>query len=698
MWPLTARDVIEGCGARRPALGGAGDVTEGDLVGGATGSLVDLSPGDLFVALPFVNGDAHAHVEDALSRGAALALVAEVWPGPSNLSPELRARCVVVPDVLAAFRRLAAAFRRRLSCPVVAVAGSNGKTTTKDMLAALLSSPGRRVVKTPGTDNGFLGLPQTLCGRAHRAPAPADAVVLEIGIDAPLAMAEHARMIAPDVAVITALGPEHLGGLGDVATAVREELSLVLGSPAARRVLPLDDPEIAARTWLLRTGDVAVARGASLSGAAAALPEGVRVLLFSPRLSGADSVVKMAFFEAGERGSPAHRLELRCPLPGIHNARNLALATAAALLVGRSPEEIRAGSGTFRAPPFRSRIEPLARGALLYDDCFNASPLSVQAALEALGDPAWAGRPKVVVLGDMLDLGAESGAWHLEVASRLAEMEGVRACLFGAAMSAVAARLVALGHGGRVLAAQESGDPAGLVAGLDLPEGAVVLVKGSRGMRLERVVGYLELRWARDHRAALGAASRRVTMVAVAGAAREETARAVTEALRYPGEIVARADETGMFLGGELLFAGSPPAGVTEVLFRAAAAGASHAVVSLRHEDLLSAAADCHFPIVVYTGLSATGLPTGVDAETHLAHVAQLVIRDPGPRALVLLAGDPACELLAEIAPPGIRVLRYGAGASAPGGGDSAAASVAQVVGALGGSAEAAPHLSAVRP
>lgn len=670
-------------------------------MGGATGSLSDLSPGDLFVALPFVNGDAHAHVEEALSRGAALALVSEVWPRLRDLSPELRARCVVVPNVLAAFRRLAAAFRRRLSCPVVAVAGSNGKTTTKDMLAALLSSPGRRVVKTPGTDNGFVGLPQTLCGRAHRAPVPADALVLEIGIDAPLAMAEHARMIAPDVAVITALGPEHLGGLGDVATAVREELSLVLTSPAARRVLALDDPEIAARTWLLRTGDVAVAQGASLSGIAVALPEGASVLLFSPRLSGADSVVEMAFFEAGERGSPERRLELHCPLPGVHNARNLALATAAALLVGRSPEEIRAGLCTFEPPPFRSRIVPLARGALLYDDCFNASPLSVQAALEALGDPAWAGRPKVAVLGDMLDLGAESAAWHRGVASRLAEMEGVRACLFGPAMSAVAARLVALGHGGRVLSAQESGDPAGLVAGLDLPEGAVVLVKGSRGMRLERVVGYLELRWARDRRAALGAASRRVTLVAVAGAAREATARAVAEALRYPGEIVALADETGMFLGSELVAAGPPPAGVSEVLFRAAAAGASHAVLSLRHEDLLSAATDCHFAVVVYTGLSAAGLPSGVDVETHLAHVAQLVIRDPGPRALVLLAGDPACELLAEIAPPGVRVLRYGAGekgASAPGGGDSAAASAAQVVGALGGSAEAAPHLSAVLP
>lgn len=674
MWPLTAREVIEICGARCD-LRAANDT----LVGGATGSLADLAPGDLFLALPFVNGDAHARVEEALSCGAALALVSEAWPGLSGLSPELRARCAVVPDVVAAFRGLAAAFRARLSCPVAAIAGSNGKTTTKDMLAALLASKGRPVVKTPGTDNGFLGLPQTLCSRAlsvgvgrraasstgalreDRAAGPVGAVVLEIGIDAPSAMEQHARMIAPDVAVITALGPEHLGSLGDVATAVREELALVTTSPSARRVLPLDDPEIASRPWLVRDGDAAVLRGEALSRRAVSVPEGASVLLFEPRLSGADSVVELSFHAAGERGEPVHRFELPCPLPGAHNARNLALAVAAALLLGRSPEEIREGWGAFEAPPFRSRVTRLARGALLYDDCFNASPLSMRAALAALGDPAWADRPKVVVLGDMLDLGAESARWHLDVADRLSGMEGVRACLFGEAMDVVASRLREIGQASKVMGRLAAGDPVDLVAGLDLPARAVVLVKGSRGMRLERVVRYLELRWAAARRAAIEAASERVTMIAVTGRGREAAARAIVAELRCAGAPAGRPGDVLAFAGDDPV-AASPVERVPELLFRCAASGGRHAVVSLGHGDLVSVPGDCHFDVVVFTGLSAEDLPPGVDAETCLAHVAQLVVRGRWPLALVVCSGDPASDLLAEVAPKGTRVLRYGGG------------------------------------
>lgn len=666
MWPLTAREVIEACGATcaDPGCRGLQGMpcaallsTVGDgLVRGATGSLSDLQPGDLFLALPFVNGDAHACVEEALSSGAALALVSAAWEGREGLADELRRRCAVVPDVVTAFRALAARFRERLSCPVAAVAGSNGKTTTKDMLAALLSSPGRRVVKTPGTDNGFLGLPQTLCSRAHRASSTVDAVVLEIGIDAPGAMEQHARMIAPDIAVITALGPEHLGGFGDVATAVREELLLLGCAPAARRVLPMDDPEIRARPSLLRRGDVAVVAGVEGAGA----PEGAAVLRFDARLAGAESVVEMGYHAPDERGSPARRLELRCPLPGAHNARNLALATAAALSLGRSPEEIMAGWRSFEPPPFRSRVVPLARGALLLDDCFNASPLSMRAALEALRDPVWAGRPKVVVLGDMLDLGGESEKWHLDLAGWLSEMEGVRACLFGAAMGVVAARLAALGEGETVDRHMVAGDPVELVAGMEVPEGGIVLVKGSRGMRLERVVHHLELRWARDRRAAIEAASRWVTLVAVTGSGREAVASAVAAALRGSGRPVGYGGETGIFVGDERVAGRRGGEGLSELLFRSAVAGAGVAVVSLRHGELLSAAEDFHFEVVVHTGLSAGDLPSGVDAETHLAHVAQLVVRGGGPRALVLCDGDPGCDLLAEVAPAGTQVLRYG--------------------------------------
>lgn len=673
MWPLTTREVIEGCagatagrhtgataGRHAEATAGRGG---GEVVGGATGSLVDLEEGDLFVALPFVNGDAHGCVAQALSFGARLALVADTWDGLPELAPLLRERCVVVPDVVFAFRRLAATFRARLSCPVIAVAGSNGKTTTKEMLAAMLSSPGQKVVRTPGTDNGFLGLPRTLCARELRTAEPADALVLEIGIDAPLAMAQHARMAAPDITVITALGPEHLEGFGDVATAVREELSLLEHVPGARRVLSLDDPEIAARPWLWRRGDVAVVEGGLASRVTPAADRGVSVLVFRVSSRGGESTVDVSFTAAeggraeGPGGVPP--FEIVCPLPGRHNARNLALAAAAALALGRSPEEVREGWRTFDAPEGRSRLVPLSRGALLYDDTFNASPLSMAAALDSLRDPVWAARPKLVVLGDMLDLGRESAEWHIALAEQLSGMQGVRVWLFGREMGAVARRLRTSGDGAELVGHQDEGDPSALVDGLDLPEGSVVLVKGSRGMRMERAARHLSRRWAKsDVRKALrgpstdGAGAAKVAVVGpergtgrAAGAPEDGTARRSIVIVGVGREEMADALVAALSARGE----------------------ASFAVEALRHDDILRTAIEYErsgdagrAAALVVAGIDMNDLPPGVDAETHLAHVAQLLVRGCPPGVLLIPDKNAACGLLAEVAPPATRVVRYG--------------------------------------
>ena len=678
MWPIEGEEVLLWMGAERRGGGAAGVWLQG-----ATGTVSEVRPGDLFVALPFVDGDAHAGVEGALRAGAEMAIVSEAWGGLARLEPELRERCVAVADVVGSFRQIAARFRRRFSYPVIAIAGCNGKTTTKEMLAASLSAPGRRVVRTPGTDNGFLGLPRTLCDRAHRTEARPDVVVLEVGIDAKGAMAEHADMVGPDLVLITALGPEHLDGLGDVESAIREELALCERAPRARRVVPWADPEIRSRPWLVRDGDVAVAREAA-PGEARDWPASGAVLSFRAEPRGEACEVRLAWYPERDPARPAFWGELRVPMAGAHNAQSCALAVAAALALGWDPEEVMAGWETFSPPPWRSRPVALGRGMLLVDDCFNASPLSVRAALEVLGDPAWEGRPKVAVLGDMLDLGADPERWHRELAGPLSRVSGVRVFLFGRAMRALGEELRRMGNAGCVGGLLEDGDPVELIAGLDVSPGTVFLVKGSRGKRMERVSRYLEVAFCRDRAVAERAVSEVVTTVGVVGSrGLSEAAKVVAAALRSSGSVGLHG-RGGASIDDEEITASPGARGGFEVACRCFVRGAPHLVVEIAHEHLLQSIEEIPVHVAVFTGLSEEDLPPGVELERHLAEKAQVFTRGRGLVAAVLCADDPTSDLLAEVIPRSVRVFRYGTVEEA----------ALLVAGVLGGSLRrAAPHL-----
>jgi UDP-N-acetylmuramoyl-tripeptide--D-alanyl-D-alanine ligase len=663
MWPIEGEEVARW--AEAAGADGAGPVAgrpsfEGVWLHGATGNVGDVRTGDLFVALPFADGDAHAGVERALCAGAAMALVSREWAGLASLGPALLGRCVAVGDVVRSFREIARRFRERLSYPVVAIGGCNGKTTTKEMLAAMLAAPGRRVVRTPGTDNGFLGLPQTLCDRRHRADDRPDALVLEIGIDATGAMESHVHMAAPDLVVVTALGAEHLDGLGDVESAVREELLLLERAPGARRVLPWGDAEIRSRPRLVRERDVAVVpEGASDEGARDWPPAGA-VLSFRGEARGESSDVTVAWYPDRDPSRPAWRGRLRVPMPGAHNAQNCALAAAGALALGWSPEEVLEGWAGFSPPPWRSRVVALDRGAVLLDDCFNANPASVRAALSMLDDPAWAGRPKVAVLGDMLDLGAEPERWHRELAEPLSRVSGLRAFLFGRAMGRLKEELGAIGNAASVSGCLAAGDPVELIAGVDFSPGTVFLVKGSRGMRMERVSRYLEVACSRDRAAARRAVSDAVTTVGIVGSSGlAETAQAVSAALRSAGPVGAHG-RRGTFIDEERITAASGARGGFEAACRCFVRGVPHLVVELWHEQLLASLEEGDIHVAVYTGLSDADLPEGGDLERHLAEKAQVLARGRSLVAAVLCADDPTSELIAEVVPPSVRVFRYG--------------------------------------
>lgn len=495
MWPRKASEVAAACGAAE-LEGGVGE----RVVSGATSDSRKVGPGELFVAVVGEKIDGHTFVADALRKGAELALVATSWTGFEALPAELRTRCLRVKDVLASFRKLAALLRTTFPFPVIGIGGSNGKTTTKEMLAAVLSGGGRVVTKTAKSENGFLGLALTLCAREHNRNKPPHMLVLEIGIDAKGAMEEHVAVGKPNVVLLTALGPEHLAGLDNWETAVREEYKLFeLSEKSVARIWQCADEKLMERLADVRAGDVLVVEKnqiasveAKINTRAAWQGKGLSALEYAIRSqTPSASTVSLSW---GDANGLCEKLELEVPLPGLHNVQNFALAVATAFKMGLSKEDIKEGWRSFVPPEMRSRIVTLKNGTILYDDCYNASPASVKAALDVLCEPSWQNKKKVTILGDMLDLGQESKKWHLELVRDITRLSNCHLCLYGDAMYDVYKAITdetnfVTREGNAVSYLGKNEEPTKFLESFpkEISNG-VVLVKASRGMDLGRVV------------------------------------------------------------------------------------------------------------------------------------------------------------------------------------------------------------------
>jgi UDP-N-acetylmuramoyl-tripeptide--D-alanyl-D-alanine ligase len=489
MWPLNVEEVLH---AMKMPVGAFPELLPELLTGAATDSR-KVRPGDLFIAIRGEKFDGHAFVEECLRQGARLALVEMEWQGFKSLSTDLQKRCIRVPDVLLAYRKLASFFRSRFTFPVIGIGGSNGKTTTKEMLAALLQGPLSRVSKTEKSENGFLGMAVTMCARSHHLETTPHALVLEIGIDETGAMEQHVQLGRPDAVLLTALGPEHLAGLGTWENAVEEEYKLFSLSHSACRIWQLAEPQLAKKGHEVRRGDILVSeKSAPLPGST----EQIAKLTYS--IKGADAYASQVEIHwipsASDLNSQPWKAEFTVPLPGKHNVENFALAMAGAAWAGRTLREIKQGWQTFVPPAMRSRVSKLIHNTVLYDDCYNASPASMQAALETVMAGEWQARRKIVVLGDMLDLGAESKMWHLELTETLKQLRNTRLCLYGDAMLDVYNTLrdqtkFLPAHQFEVHYLPKESDPRTFVTSSQASlAGSVILVKGSRGMDLGRVV------------------------------------------------------------------------------------------------------------------------------------------------------------------------------------------------------------------
>ena len=406
-----------------------------------------IAPGTLFVALVGDRFDAHDFLSNAVAAGASALVVSSAVRAADTGVP-----VYVVRDTREALGALARYRRNAWAKPVIAIGGSNGKTSTKAMLAAMLAGA-YDVHATIGNLNNEIGVPLTLLS----LPDDADVAVVEAGTNSPGEIARLRAIIAPDVTVITSIGEEHLEGFGDIAGVLREELALTVGVPVV--VTPSAHPEVAA--GVTGEGQQVVVAG---------LDDGhMRPLRWRLEPDGSGTLS----FDDGD---------LHIPLRGAHNLRNAMLAVTVARGFGVTLQQMQFGLSRMTQPSMRAAVDPIGT-ALLVNDAYNANPPSMRAALDLL-EAVGQGRPLVAVLGTMRELGAGSDALHDDIAR-----DAVRrplTLIAGIGDFAAALRRVAPDDSRLVLADDAPQAASELLA--RTPRTAAILLKGSRGAKLERLV------------------------------------------------------------------------------------------------------------------------------------------------------------------------------------------------------------------
>lgn len=414
-----------------------------------------IAQGTLFVALAGERFDAHDFLEQAVAAGAAALLVADATRVPAGVP------AVVVDHTRLALGRLAAAWRARFTLPVIAVTGSNGKTTTKEMIAAILKAAyGAAVLSTRGNLNNDIGLPLTLLGLspAHQA------AVIEMGMNRPGEIAYLAPLGAPTVALVTNAQRAHLEGMGDLDEVAREKGSIFSGLPAdGVAVINADDAY--ADAW---------------RGMAAGRP--VRTFAIDHAADVRATVRQHGLEMALDLQAPEGEAAIVLRVPGRHNARNAVAAAAACLAAGVPLTAVVAGLEGFAGVKGRLQRRVGKSGAEILDDTYNANPDSVRAGIDVLATTI--GR-KILVLGDMGEIGEASGQYHDEIGG-YAKSQGVN--LLFALGEATKAAVRNFGEGARHFCHVDK-----LIAALDKEAGpeTTVLVKGSRFMKMERVADAL---------------------------------------------------------------------------------------------------------------------------------------------------------------------------------------------------------------
>jgi UDP-N-acetylmuramoyl-tripeptide--D-alanyl-D-alanine ligase len=418
-----------------------------------------IQPGEVFFAVKGERLDGHDFVEQALSSGAVAAIVGrahlERYPSKQNL--------IVVEDTLVALQTLATAVRMLWNKPLIAVTGSAGKTTTKDAIAHVLSTR-YRVLKSEGNLNNHFGLPLQLL----KLQSEHEMAVVEMGMSHAGEIAALARIGRPDMGVVTCVAPVHLEFFSSVAEIARAKFELIEGVHAGGiAVLNADDPYVSqfGRDFHGKVVMYGVEHPADVRG------EDIR--------------------ELGEQGIEftlvvdSVRESVKLPLIGKHNVMNLLAASAVALEYKLSPSEIAAAVSSLRAPNKRGEVLHLG-GATIINDCYNSNPTALNSMVDALGKIA--AQRRIVVAGEMLELGPAGEQMHAASGEHMAGKVNVLIGVRGLASVMVGAAHEAGIESHFVPSPEEAGE---MLTRIVKP-GDVVLLKASRGVKLERALDVLQ--------------------------------------------------------------------------------------------------------------------------------------------------------------------------------------------------------------
>lgn len=408
---------------------------------------------DVFVALRGENYDGHDYVPEAVARGAAAVVVSSV---PRSARPGVAV--YEVDDTLVALGKLGACWRRAWGGTLVAIAGSNGKTSTKDLAAAALGSR-FTVHATAGNLNNRVGVPLTLLAM----PPEAEVAVIEMGTSLPGEIAILREIACPDISVVTCVSEEHLEGLGDIEGVLREETSIYDGARIA--VAPADQEAV-----------VAAARARAHEVVSAGLDDGD---------------LRASAWRIDEEGTGFLEVDgqpVRVPLRGVHNLRNTLLALAVARACGVPLFDSARGIAALPQPRMRTAWESYGRATVI-NDAYNSNPGSARAAIEllrAIPGP----RQKVIIIGTMRELGLRSTEYHDQIAGLALKSADVVA-----GVGEFAPALERLPHDGTVVVTATEVDALWPALEPHLATDALILLKASRGVRLERIVPLIQA-WA----------------------------------------------------------------------------------------------------------------------------------------------------------------------------------------------------------
>lgn len=432
-----------------------------------TGFSIDsrtLEPGELFIALRGERTDGHLFLEEAFRRGASGAIVSRDLRGTNLFN------IIKVEDTKAALQALARAYRQEFSIPVVGVTGSSGKTTTKELLFAILSER-FRAYRSPGNYNTEYGLPLAILAM----PKDTEVGIFELGLQRPGDISTLAELLQPTVGVITAIGDAHLGFFRDIEELAENKWALIAHlTQDGLAVINLDSPHLRrrrgrfARTVSFGLEEEADYRASQLDEARL---EGLRFILATPQ----------------------GKFPIASRLLGRFNAYNLLAAATAALELGASPEDVQRAVAEFQPIPHRMELVP-SRIGLILDDSYNANPMAVKEALRALVRLKAAQR-KVLVLGDMLELGERAVAAHRELAESITEVGLGLDLVFtlGELAGEAGKALLEGGWGERVVLTHSHDELKEALISRLQDERNLILVKGSRAMGLDELVATLAL-------------------------------------------------------------------------------------------------------------------------------------------------------------------------------------------------------------